>query len=125
MKKDIINNYLRINKKYISLKNEILRLIQNNRYELDINRPDLQENILYSDYTYFQSYLDNKRQQLQELVLNQDFESEKVNKIFSVRERILDEILKNKNKIKHIGTIINTIEEFHHDLLIDIKRNKL
>ncbi len=118
---DLLDRYIEIDQLYSVLLNKMDNVIKEHE---DVLNSRLDGNIIHSEREAFDKYLSNIRVKIFGLLRHSELDEIKLVKVFKARYNILDRNIQNLT-LDNIGTTANRLEEFHHDLSIDIERNIL
>lgn len=119
---DLLKEYVRINQNYNELVKNIYDFIDKHQDELKILRSDIFETNLLDDRNKFNTFVESFRNDIVDIFEKKKVNENKIIEIFQIKNNILNTCRKNIN-IHLIGTVINVVIEFYHELYLDVKRN--
>lgn len=124
---EIVKQYNSLCESYEAFKQEIESIYNAAQiYNQDKNITDKVDDIAISeDYKKdFQAYEIDREKVVRAALKNKELYNEvKIEKLFNIRRKQLDRSLK-KASVNNIGTNLNILKEFYHDVLNDVQRNK-
>ncbi len=124
---NLMHKYNEINKEYNILKTKTKKVYDENvlkkeyYYKLKYNVDDISIN--KEDEELYIQYENDKNNAIRNYLFTGNFNERKVEKLFNVRLKSLKRKSEKVN-VNNIGTILNAINDFKHDLFMDIDRNK-
>lgn len=122
---ELLNGYKKIEKLNLKLIEE-LKVLYKYIKENDLRNLDEVDDIVV-DKEYqkeYYSYVDEKKKSILSILENNKINSEKVLKLFSIREKMFNFQFENL-EVNTIGTALNIASEFYGDVERDLKRNIL
>lgn len=125
----IVKEYKNLMKEYNSFKSGVEEL-----YNVSVDEVEHKDKLINkvntfmidkNNYEVITEYeLKKEESVLKLLKKHYNYDNEKLQRIFDVRIRSLSKKKKNLD-VNKIGTALNILNDFHHDVYIDVKRNKL
>lgn len=111
---DLLDRFMELDQLHSVLLYKVDRLTE--------TRKDLESFHIKDNRDTFDKHLEHARREIIRMLQYADFDEVKLGEIIKARKKVLERKIKYL-KLNNIGTMVNMLEEFHHDLVIDIKRN--